>query len=209
MIIGLIGMSGAGKSSWASRLADAGFTWLHCDELIADRLRADFDVGAGTVYDLGGWMGLPHELHYAEREALYLHHETDVLRAIVEAVEQGRAPSGDLILDLTGSAVYIDPDVLGRLRRIATIVYLAVSPQLHDQMLRDYLANPRPVIWRGLYQPRPHEPPAETLTRCYPRLLADREQRYSALAHVTIEDALHRDPLFEVEQFLGYVVRNT
>ena len=32
MIIALIGMAGAGKSLWASRLEAAGFTWLQCDD---------------------------------------------------------------------------------------------------------------------------------------------------------------------------------
>jgi len=207
VIIALIGMSGAGKSSWASRLAAAGFTWLHCDQLIAEKLRANFDVGGGSVYDLGHWMGFPYEARYAEHEAVYLASETAVLSTIVEGIAQGRYTSTNLIVDLTGSAIYIDSEVLSRVRQSATIVYLAVSPKLHNQMVQDYIANPRPIIWHGLYRPLPHEAPAAALARCYRDLLADRERLYTELSHLTIADALHRSPEFDVGAFLQYVER--
>ena len=50
MVIGLIGMAGIGKSRWAARLADAGFTALHCDDLIAERLRIEHNANTVTVY---------------------------------------------------------------------------------------------------------------------------------------------------------------
>ncbi len=202
MILALIGMSGAGKSMWASRLAAAGYEWLHCDELIAERLRASFDVGAGSVYDLGQWMGLPYERRYAEREALYLANEAAVLATIAGALAGPAALARELVVDLTGSAIYIDGAVLARLRQSATIVYLAVAPELHGQMVREYLANPRPVIWNGLYQPLPGEPPADALARCYPRMLVARERLYQRLADVTLPAERHRDPAFTVEDLL-------
>lgn len=207
MIIGLIGMSGAGKSSWASRLAATGFTWLHCDELIAERLRASFDVGAGSVYDLGSWMGFPYDARYVRREALYLARETEVLATIAGDIARGRYANAKLIVDLTGSAIYVDRAVLNRLRQFATIVYLAVSPRLHDQMVRDYIANPRPLIWNGHYRQLPHEGPAAAVARCYRELLAERERLYEELSHVTIADALHRSAEFDVGAFLEYVER--
>ena len=205
MIIGLIGMSGAGKSSWASRLAAAGFTWLHCDELIAEKLRAHFDVGAGSVYDLGQWMGFPYDERYAEREAIYLASETDVLGTIAQDIAQGQYAGTNLIVDLTGSAIYVDRAVLNRVRQLATIVYLAVSARLHDQMVQDYIANPRPLIWSGLYRPLPHEAPAAALARCYQHLLAERERLYAEFSRVTIPDALHRSSEFDVGAFLQFV----
>lgn len=204
MILALIGMSGAGKSSWAGRLAGAGYTWLHCDELIAERLGAHFDVGSGSVYDLGAWMGLPFEPHYAERAAIYLAHEADVLHEIANAVARGALPP-DLVIDLTGSAIYVERTLLERLRQVATVVYLAISPQLHDQMVRDYIAQPRPILWDATFQPLPHEVPLAALARCYPHLLISREQQYAQLSHITLADTLHRDPAFTVEAFLAYV----
>ena len=205
VIIALIGMAGAGKSSWASRLEAAGFTWLQCDALIADRLSVRFELGAGSVHDLGSWMGFPYDQRYSEREALYLATETAVLDAIAGDIAHGQYTGSKLIVDLTGSAIYVDSKVLGRLREQATVVYLAVSPRLHDQMVRDYLANPRPIVWNGLYQPLPHEDPAAALERCYPQLLAERERRYAEISDVVLDDAQHRDPAFGVDDFLRYV----
>jgi shikimate kinase len=207
VIIGLIGMSGAGKSSWASKLAAAGFTWLHCDELIADRLRASFAIGARSVHDLGNWMGFPYDARYAEREAIYLASETEVLGTIAEDIAQSRYTSTNLIIDLTGSAIYVDREILNRIRQFATIVYLAVSPKRHDQMVQDYITNPRPLVWNGFYRPLPHEDPAAALARCYPHLLADRERQYAEISDIKLDDALHRSAEFDVGAFLRYVER--
>ena len=203
MIIGLIGMSGAGKSSWAERLAAAGYAWLHCDALIAERLRAQFDIGDGSVYDLGAWMGFPYEARYDEREALYLAHEAAVLDTIADALSV--TPAQNTIIDMTGSAIYVDSDVLARIKQLATIVYLAVSDSTQTRMLEHYLDSPRPVIWRGAFEPRPGEAPAAALARCYPLLLADRDRRYRALSQVTLDDTQHRDPAYSVDAFLRAV----
>lgn len=208
VIIGLIGMSGAGKSAWASRLADAGFTWIHCDELIADRLRAEYELGAGSVYDLGDWMGLPYEPRYAAREALYLAHETAVLRELA-ATLAGQPPATQIVIDTTGSAIYADPAVLGRIRQIATLIYLAVAPDQHAQLVAAYQARPRPVIWGGHYQPQPGEPPEAALARCYPLLLAERERQYARLAHATLAASQHADPAFTTEDLLRYAETGT
>jgi shikimate kinase len=200
MIIGLIGMSGAGKSSWAERLATAGYAWLHCDALIAERLRGAFDIGDGSVYDLGAWMGFPYEARYAEREALYLAHETAVMQAIADTL--AATPAQNTIVDMTGSAIYVDSHVLRRLRQLATIVYLAVSDTTQARMLQHYLDSPRPVIWHGAFQPLPGEAPTAALARCYPVLLAERDRRYRALSRVTLDDTHHRDPAYSVDTFL-------
>ena len=205
MIIGLLGMSGAGKSSWAARLAAAGYTWLHCDELIAARISSSDEIGAGTVYDLGAWMGLPFEERYPAREARYLEHETAVLRTIAGAFAQDGAAPERAILDLTGSAIYADAAVLARIRELATIVYLAVSPARHAEMVQEYIANPRPVLWRGLYQPRPGEPPLDALARCYPTLLETRAALYTRLARVTLPEAFHRNPAATTGDFLAAI----
>ena len=205
MIIGLLGMSGAGKSSWAARLAAAGFTWLHCDDLIAARIRADYDIGNGSVYDLGQWMGLPYEAHYAEREALYLEHETVVLSTIADAFEQGPDAPQNVIIDMTGSAIYVNPKVMQRIRQLATIVYLAVAPERQAQMVEEYIAQPRPVLWHGLYQPKPGELPITTLMRCYPQLLNTREALYRQLGHITLPEAVHRNPAYTTAEFLAAI----
>lgn len=39
MLLTLIGMSGVGKTFWATRLAAHGFSIIHCDSLIAAKLQ--------------------------------------------------------------------------------------------------------------------------------------------------------------------------
>jgi len=208
VIIGLIGMSGAGKSTWARRLAASGWRCLDCDDLIAAKLRTDVDIGAGSVYDLGRWMGLPYEPSYAAREALYLRYETEVLAEIASSIARQGRPQERVVVDMTGSAIYVDPAVLARVRQLATIVYLAIAPQRHQQMCEEYRAQPRPVLWNGLFQPLPGEDRAAALARCYTHLISVREGAYEAICDVKIDEALHQHPAFTPETFVRYVAMN-
>ncbi|MGQ9546997.1 MAG: shikimate kinase [Roseiflexus sp.] len=198
MVIGLIGMAGIGKSRWAARLADAGFTALHCDDLIAERLRNEQNADTVTVYDIGRWMGFPYEAHYAARERIYLACEQEVMIGIAERI----AKEDNIVIDMTGSVVYLDMALIQRIRKRATMVYLADEPNLRKRLLAEYLAHPRPVVWNGMYQPYPDEPPAATLARCYSHLVHDRAMRYRQISDVTLEPAYHRNPAFTVTDFL-------
>ncbi len=73
MRIGLIGMSGAGKTSWARKLAAAGFEHIDCDQRIADRLSAEVNQPITTFQELGEWLRLPlsARVSCAERRALW------------------------------------------------------------------------------------------------------------------------------------------
>lgn len=201
MVIGLIGMAGIGKSRWAARLADAGFTALHCDDLIAERLRTEHHADTVTVYDIGRWMGFPYEAHYAARERTYLACEQEVMTGIAERI----AEEDNIVIDMTGSVVYLDAALIQRIRRRATMVYLADDPDLRKQLLEEYLARPRPIVWNGMYQPQPDEPPTATLARCYPHLVHDRAARYRQISDITLEPAHHRNPAFTVTDFLAAI----
>jgi len=72
------------------------------------------------------------------------------------------------------------------LRRQLTVVYLAASANEQELLIQRYLQDPKPVLWRGAFQPRRGEAPRETVARCYPALIAARRQSYEALAHVTL-----------------------
>lgn len=209
MHLGFIGMSGAGKSYWGMRLSEVGFHVLHCDDLIAARLRAELDQPLLTLTEVGDWMGLPYEAGYAEREARYLAHEQAVMQEILEQLRQHNAAGESFVVDMTGSAVYMDAALLAALRQYLTVVYFAVSDQVHTQMLQAYIAAPRPVVWQGLYQPRSGESPSETLARCYPQLIATRETLYEAWCDVKLSYAQHRQPDLTAEEFLCMVAQKT
>lgn len=207
MVLGLIGMSGIGKTTWAKRFTEAGFTCIHCDDLIAERLRLDGVADVTTVDDLGSWMGFPWSATYHELEARYLRYEAEILREIAASIEHHDAHSQPVVIDMTGSVIYVDEQTQAAIERVATIVYLATSPAQQAELLRAYQAKPRPIIWNGHYMPLPHESPEDTLARCYPNLIEARSVIYAAFANVTLEAAVHGDGSLSVAQFLQLAVR--
>jgi len=166
MIFVFVGMSGVGKTLWASRLTTLGFTHVDCDALIAERLREHHVIPAATMRDMGAWLGLPDTPTFVEREALFLHIEAAILQEVLTRL-RAVGPEADLVVDPGGSAIYAGATLWTPLRELATIVYFAVTEADHARLLAAYLASPRPVIWNGLFQPRPDEDRAATFARCY------------------------------------------
>lgn len=204
--LALIGMSGAGKSFWTLKLAAQGSPAVCCDDLIEQRLQPL--LAAGGYQGIGGvaaWMGWPDSPHYAEREARYLHEEIAVLGQVLD--DLSRDAQKPLVLDTTGSVIHAGNHLLLRLRRQMTVVYLAASEQERQLLIERYLADPKPVLWRGAFQPRLGEAPRDTVARCYPALIAARRQSYEALAHGTIPLAELREPSLTAADFLGKIQR--
>jgi len=189
--LALIGMSGAGKSYWTKRLAAAGFPSISCDDQIEARLASVLQAGGFSgINGVAAWMGWPDRSTYAEREAQYLAEETAALDDVLTSLEKN--PHNELILDTTGSVIYCGNHLLHRLRRLMAIVYLAASADEQQLLIRRYLEDPKPVLWRGAFQPKPGETPRDTVARCYPALIAARRQSYEALAHCTVSVAALR-----------------
>ncbi|MBZ5701763.1 MAG: hypothetical protein LAN84_07940 [Acidobacteriia bacterium] len=202
--LAFIGMSGAGKTFWTQKLAAAGYPALSCDDLIEARLQPL--LAAGGYAGIGGvaaWMGWPDSPHYGEREAQYLREETAVLDEVL--ADLARQPEKSLILDTTGSVIYTGNHLLMRLRRQMKVVYLAASAEEQQLLIERYLSNPKPVLWRGAFQPRPGETPRDTVARCYPALIAARRQSYAALAHGTIPISALREAALDAPAFLALV----
>ena len=188
MRIALIGMSGAGKSYWSHRLARSGFERFGCDDHIGRELAGTLGLADSSLEGLGRWMGYPHEEGFADREAQYLDLEHRVMSRFLSELEhrpENGAPS--LVIDTTGSVIYLGDDLLRRLQRATVVVYLAAPPEKRQVLLAAYRAFPRPVVWQGHFRPKPGEDPAAALERNYMDLLADRDRRYRACAHVEIE----------------------
>lgn len=205
MRIGLIGMSGAGKTSLALKLAAAGFEHIDCDRLIAARLSAALDRPLATVDDLGAWLGFPYEAGFRDKEARYIDCEIAVLGEIADRLAHVNGHEQNLVVDMGGSAIYIGKTRFLKLRRLMTVVYLAVPRQAHERMLQEYLRRPRPIIWRGRFRPMHGEAYAAALARCYPKLIAFRERRYEALSDLRLESQLHQRSDLEVEGVLRFV----
>ncbi len=126
MRLALIGMSGSGKTFWTKKLAESGIPAIFCDDRIEQRLAPRLGPGGYSgINGVAAWMGWPDSGTYAEREAEYLAEEIHTLDEVLQELEE--KPKTSLVLDTTGSVIYVGNHLLMRLRRQMTIVYLAAS----------------------------------------------------------------------------------
>jgi shikimate kinase len=202
--LALVGMSGAGKTFWTKKLAAEGWTAISCDDRIEEKLASRLAAGGYSgINGVAAWMGWPDNPKYAEREAQYLEEEIHTLGEALTSLE--REPDRPLVLDTTGSVIYTGNNLLLRLRRRMTVVYLAASAEEQQLLIERYLGDPKPVLWRGAFQPKRGESPKETVARCYPTLISARRQSYEALAHCTLQVAELRDPAIDSAAFLSRI----
>ena len=206
--LALIGMSGAGKTFWTKKLAESGVPAISCDDRIEQKLAPRLAVGGyAGINGVAAWMGWPDSATYAERESEYLTAEIHTLDEVLTGLDKQREKS--LVLDTTGSVIYTGNNLLMRLRRQMKIVYLAASAEEQQLLIERYLSDPKPVLWRGAFQPKPKDSPRETVAHCYPALIAARRQSYEALAHCTLQVAALRDGSLDATAFLEMVRAKT
>lgn len=206
MFLSLVGMSGVGKSYWASRLAGQGFVHFDCDGLIAEQLgvAANANDPENAVEALGSWSGLPTESRYQQLIDRYMACEIIVMSKVL--AEMAHVPAGtNLVIDTTGSVIYTGREILSRLRHQTHIVYLKTTANLHEQMLQAYLAAPRPLVWKGLFQQAADEPLEQAFRRSYANLLAFRQQQYQQLCHLELTYEDHHRPGLTPADFLQMV----
>ena len=206
MHLSLIGMSGSGKSIWSKKLAENGFRRFCCDDLIALKLGSALMRPDKTTMELGEWMGFPYEARYTKRESKYLACEIEVLNDILDYLEKSdHRIEPYIVVDTTGSVIYTGEPSLERLRNETTLVYLSVPPEVRDQLLEAYIANPHPMLWRGSFHRESHETNEAALARCYSRLVRERERLYERIAEVTIDYHFRRAEGFTVSDLLHAV----
>lgn len=181
--LAFVGMSNSGKSYRSRTLAEQeGFYWHHVDGEIQRAL------GFADMSDISAWLGYPDTPAYPERARSYLAEEERATKLDTLDTD-GR----NLVFDTTGSVIYLSEEARRWLREHCLVVNLDVGADKVGDMLGRFIAEPKPVIWDTFFEPVPSETTAETLARCYPALLADRQERYRTLAHVTIPAADLRD----------------
>lgn len=189
------------------KLVEHGFRRFCCDDLIAAKLDPELTRPDGTTMELGQWMGFPYEPHYRERESKYLAYEIEVLTEILEYLESRKSnPEEKIVLDTTGSVIYTGERILRRLRRYTTVIYLSIPPEVRGQLLKAYVSNPHPMLWRNVFSKEPDETEQEALARCYPRLIVARERLYEHYANVTIDYYRRSEEGFGVSDLLNAVV---
>ena len=199
--ITMIGMSNVGKTKRAKSLvADSAlnFLWVCCDDLVEAKLKPFLEgKGFKGVDGVAAWMGQPYEQRYPETQSLFLKFEEEVM---AEIDYQG---SKNIIIDTTGSVIYLSAKALRQLRGSALIVYLEASEDIKKFLFERYMSNPKPVVWGGSFSKKAGESDMEALKRCYPQLLEFRAAKYAELADLTIPYLALRDT--SGKQFLDEV----
>jgi hypothetical protein len=144
---GFIGMSGVGKTYWASRLAGCGFSVIHCDEKLVETLAHRTQRPFRSLPEVGDWMQLPYTTDFAQREEVYIAAETIVLEEIYAAYLLPADATARYLIDMGGSVVYLPPALLKQLKECLCIINLDICEAVYQTMLQAYLANPLPLIW--------------------------------------------------------------
>ncbi|MDF1512841.1 MAG: hypothetical protein P1S60_03420 [Anaerolineae bacterium] len=207
MRIVLIGFSGTGKSHWSKLLADVyGYHHICCDDLIEVKLQAYLPSGASGINAVADWMGQPYDCRFSQNEARYLQCEKKVLQEIF-ANPTDSYPART-ILDTTGSVIYTGHQLTQQLRYFGKVIYLEVTPAVLDGMFREYIGNPKPVIWGNSFVQFEGEKPVDALRRCYPELLGYRQQRYEQLAEISLGYELTHSIGFGPKEFLNTIGYN-
>lgn len=204
MILTLCGMSGVGKSYWSKKLESAGFIRFGCDDLITTRIANDLGFASTVQFDMHQWVGYPDEVTHKERAEKYLQAEENVLKDIFDYLSNTQKGQ-NIVVDSTGSVIYMPESILKRLQQLTKIVYLDITQQDHEKMLRYYLRNPVAIIWNGFFQPRPGESRLQIFSRCYPLLIKSREEKYRELAHLTVPAETHKASNTTLEDMLEFV----
>ncbi len=188
------------------KLAEYGYRRICCDDMIAARLASELRRPDGSTANMGAWMGLPYEWGYKGRESKYLTYEVQVMMDILKDLEgQEEKVKENIVVDTTGSVIYTGDAILTRLKGRTTVVYLPIPPEAQETMLKAYLSNPGPMLWRSTFSRRPKETNKEALARCYPQLVITRQRLYESYADVTIDYYTRREEGFDVEDFLSLI----
>lgn len=195
MKLTLIGMSNIGKTYWSKKMERIGFRRFGCDDMIAEKL---------NVHDVSGWLGQPYDKRYKKNSAAYLHFEEEAIGEILSKLEKFKNGTR-VIVDTTGSLIYLNKLILTKLKKYTKFVYLDLPRPVKKIMCQNYFRNPKPVIWGDSYQIDNGYSKKETLSLCYPKLLEYRLKKYRFYSDLTMNYYLLRSKNFSTENFLNIV----
>lgn len=199
--LSLIGMSGIGKTHWAKRFKDYGFEHICCDDLIEEKLKPELrKLGYKGISDVAKWMGQPYEKQFKKNQQKYLDYEIKVMGEILAKLENRKQKK--MVIDTTGSVIYCGNHILKKLKKLTKIVYLGISKSARNEMFRNYLADPKPVIWGKLFDQKKSESFHQALGRCYPKLLEYRQNYYKKYAHFVVPYEKHKNGQIDLSDFL-------
>ena len=184
--VALLGMSNIGKSYFATRLIrDFGFQGVEVDQLIQSQL------GQGSMDDHAKWLGQPYSEGYGARETKAMELEGNTTQDAMALCQQ----FGNGVLDAPGSVIYVDDDILLRLKSEFWLIYIEASDDDLERLRRLYVSSPKPLIWKDSFNSKLGATDDEAVLASYPHLLAQRAKIYQSLTDIT----LPAGPLFTGE----------
>lgn len=203
MRISLIGMSGAGKTYWSKKLEKSGFKRYSADDLIAEKLEKELSkLEYQGVKGVAKWMGQPFEPQYKKAQETYLALEEEAMETIFALIEATLHTSQNIVVDTTGSLIYLRKDILSELAKLTKIIYFKIPKEVEREMYKLYIKDPKPVIWGDMFMCKKGEGNMQALSRCYPKLLNYRAAQYQKLAHLTFDYSLLKSPSFTAKKLL-------
>ena len=184
-------MSGVGKSHHSKKLAKIGYKVFSIDEMIAHAL------GEGDVHDVAAYLGSPYEERYKENSKKYLELEEKFTKEALSYAKQNKGEK--IVIDTTGSLVHLSEEILNDLENFSNVIFLDTDDNLMKQMIKQYLIDPKPVIWGDLARDFTKENYREKLTHLYPLLLKSRKERYISLSKNKIPFKKHKEKGFDIK----------
>lgn len=205
--LALLGMSNSGKSYFAERFTRFGFEHVEIDAKIGKELGCLTRKQPGSrnnLEEMARWMGYPWESRYAENSETYLALEETFTAEMLDKIKRGKT---GLVLDLTGSVIYLKEETLQKISELTTVVLLDTPQWAVEAAKKLFFDHPKPIYWGKAYIPQDGEEPMDALRRCYPALLAWRNVQYERLAHVTIPREVYRAPGFTEVEMLQFIAK--
>jgi shikimate kinase len=173
--IALIGMSNIGKSHWARRFnRNFGFTHYEVDDRIQENL------SLSSIASSAAWMGHPYDKGYAEKSSEYLKLE-EKLTASADDID------GNIILDTTGSVIYLSDEATRNLQDNYLVFYLTARDNDLDRLVKRFKTSPKPLIWGDHFKQIDGKSDEDSMFSLYPSLLEKRDSLYRGLADIEIQ----------------------
>lgn len=197
----LLGMSGAGKTHFAQRLAMWGWAHFSCDYEIGARYLAEHLDGAVAVDDLSALSSFVGQVGdqalgglsldvFKARQQMYIDAEMDALRNM--PIVEGQR----FVNDSTGSFCEIlDEDLIASVAAQSLLVYIETDEESHKEVIARAVEYPKPLyfpsaqfdVWLAAYCDEKQVAvdgivPNDFSAWVFPRLFASRLPKYERLA---------------------------
>ena len=192
--IAVIGMSNTGKSYRSRQLYEAHEFERHCvDDLVGTSL--GFDGESALVH----WLGQPNSHGFSDRQKQYLQKEKEL------TIGCPLSSKKNIILDTTGSVIYLDEEVQKFLHENFLVIQFDASSSMVEVMMEDFFVHPKALIWGESFSQQKEESDVEALRRCYPLLLKDRIEKYRQLGEVFLPAEISRSAKIDINRFLEII----